>query len=142
MWQLERCGVIHGKVVRPTVSNKALTCSQVRVNRPFRAIQPNALPEKKGGTHHSDRGAQSVLLCYTPRLKEAGIAPSRALAIRTPMRWLNHQRIEPSRAASPPRRAEPEAGSVGNSELGALGYPSARAGGDRLAITRPSRHSE
>ena len=31
---------------------------------------------KKVGGHHSDRSAQSVSLRTTPRLKEAGIAPS------------------------------------------------------------------
>ena len=42
MRQLELRGVIHGKVVRPTVSGKALPCPQDRGNHPFRAPYPNA----------------------------------------------------------------------------------------------------
>ena len=43
MRQLGLRGVIRGKTVRTTVSDKALTCPQDRVNRQFRAIRPNAL---------------------------------------------------------------------------------------------------
>ena len=43
MCQLGLRGVIRGKTVRTTVSDKALTCPQDRVNRQFRAIRPNAL---------------------------------------------------------------------------------------------------
>ena len=41
--QLGLRGVIRGKVVRTTVSDKALPCPQDRVNRQFRAPRPNAL---------------------------------------------------------------------------------------------------
>ena len=43
MRQLGLRGVIRGKTVRTTVSDKALPCPQDRVNRQFRAIRPNAL---------------------------------------------------------------------------------------------------
>lgn len=36
-------GVVRGKVIRTTVSNKAVPCPQDRVNREFRAARPNAL---------------------------------------------------------------------------------------------------
>ena len=129
MRQLGLRGVIRGKTVRTTFSNKALPCPQDRVNRQFRSPRPNALwvsdftfvhtwqgfayvafvidafarrivgwpvaaqartdcvldaleqalharCPQGGLTHHSDRGVQYVSMCYTQRLKDAGIAPS------------------------------------------------------------------
>ena len=96
---------------------------------------------KRGMTHHSDRGAQSVSLRTTQPLKEAGIAPSvqstgdaYANALAEAINGLDQ-------AAGIHRRAWPSLTQVcvGNSELGALGQPSACAGDDRGAIPRPSR---
>jgi hypothetical protein len=43
MWQMGLKGVVRGKSIRTTVSDAAAPCPRDRVNRQFKAPQPNAL---------------------------------------------------------------------------------------------------
>src|SRR6478752_7641099 len=97
-------GVIRGKPMRTTISDKSAPCPLDHVNRQFRAPRPNVLwvgwrvsrtahasfvldaleqalhdrrPVHRGGlVHHSDRGSQYVSIKYTERLVQAGVEPS------------------------------------------------------------------
>ncbi len=97
-------GIIRGKPLRTTVSDKAAPCPLDQVNRQFHAPAPHmlwvsdftygatwtgfvldaleqALHDRRsihrgGLVHHSDRGSQYISIRYTERLAEAGVEPS------------------------------------------------------------------
>ena len=78
-------GVIRGKGVKTTVSDKAALCPHDRVNRQFRATRPNAL----WVSDRSWRSLQDVELATLDRVH-----------------WFNHQRLLSSIGDIPPAEAE------------------------------------
>jgi putative transposase len=85
-------GVVRGKIVKTTISDKAAPCPLNKVNRKFTADKPHSpagfvpdaldqalhqrRPVKGALIHHSDQGSQYVSIKYTERLADAGVEPS------------------------------------------------------------------
>ena len=68
-------GIIRGKSVKTTVSDKAAPCPFV-LDALEQALHDRRPVHRGGLVHHSDRGSQYVSIKYTECLAEAGVEPS------------------------------------------------------------------